>query len=199
MLERILRVIKTPSARWGVGVLLGAGFLIGILSTGSLLTFVDSTSTEEFCISCHEMRAFPFAEFEESAHYASSSGVRPNCNHCHVPPKFIPKMGAKIRATFVEIPGHLMGNIDTPEKFEAKREELAQRVWNRLEANDSAPCRGCHDVKRWVLEEQSLRAAREHEAGFAEGDTCIDCHKGIAHKLPASMLEEEAEKVEFDF
>jgi cytochrome c-type protein NapC len=23
-----------------------------------------------------------------------------------------------------------------------------------------------------------------HQAGFAEGKTCIDCHKGIAHSLP---------------
>ena len=28
-------------------------------------------------------------------------------------------------------------------------------------------------------------AARQlHQAGFAEGKTCIDCHKGIAHSLP---------------
>ena len=97
------------------------------------------------------------------------------------------------------IPAHLIGTIDTQEKFEAKREELANRVWARMEANDSAGCRGCHDVNRMAMDEQALRARREHEEGFAKGETCISCHKGIAHHLPASMLEENAEDVDFDF
>ena len=32
---------------------------------------------------------------------------------------------------------------------------------------------------------QSVRAAQMHGALLASGErTCIDCHKGIAHKLP---------------
>jgi cytochrome c-type protein NapC len=32
---------------------------------------------------------------------------------------------------------------------------------------------------------QSVRAAEAHERFLASGEkTCIDCHKGIAHKLP---------------
>jgi cytochrome c-type protein NapC len=33
--------------------------------------------------------------------------------------------------------------------------------------------------------EQAKRGAKQHPAAFAEGKTCIDCHKGIAHQLPA--------------
>jgi cytochrome c-type protein NapC len=33
--------------------------------------------------------------------------------------------------------------------------------------------------------EQGNRAARMHPKAFDEGKTCIDCHKGIAHQLPA--------------
>ena len=33
--------------------------------------------------------------------------------------------------------------------------------------------------------EQGRRANAQHSKGFAEGKTCIDCHKGIAHTLPA--------------
>ena len=33
--------------------------------------------------------------------------------------------------------------------------------------------------------EQGNRAAKQHPQAFVEGKTCIDCHKGIAHQLPA--------------
>ena len=144
------------------------------------------------------MRTGPYAEYEQSQHFGSRSGVRPICGDCHMPKAFFPKVGAKIRASMVEIPGHFIGTIDTPEKYEAKREELATRVLNRMRSNDSAGCRGCHDVNSMSTEEQKLRAVREHEAGEAAGETCIDCHMGIAHKLPDSMLEAE-EEVDFDF
>ncbi len=198
-LARLRGCFTTPSARWGAGTLLSAGLVAGAFAWVGFDAFVASTSTESFCLSCHEMRQFPYAEYQESAHFGSRSGVRPICADCHVPPAFFPKMAAKIRATFVEVPAHLRGKIDTAEKYEARREELAKHVWARLEANDSAPCRACHDVNAMAPEEMALRAVREHEAGFAAGDTCIDCHKGIAHKLPASMLEKEAEEVDFDF
>jgi cytochrome c-type protein NapC len=196
--SRILNAFRTPSARWGAGSLAAIGFLAGIIFWVGFEGFVASTGTEEFCLSCHEMQAGPYAEYEKSAHFGSRSGVRPICSDCHVPKAFFPKMRAKIRATLVEIPGHLMGNIDTPEKFEAKREELATRALNRMRGNDSAGCRSCHDVNAMSAEEQKLRAVREHEAGEAAGDTCVDCHMGIAHTLPDSMQESD-EEVDFDF
>ncbi len=193
------RIISTLSRRWGLGALLAAGFFLGALFWAGFNTVVASTNTLEFCISCHEMRAYAFTEYQESTHYASRSGLRPNCANCHVPPGFFPKMAVKIRATFVEIPAKMLGTIDTPEKYESRREELAQRVWARMRANDSAACRACHDVNAMSPQEQALRAVREHEAGFAEGETCIDCHQGIAHRLPAAMEEQPADDIEFDF
>lgn len=199
MFGRIRRFFSKPSTRWGFGTLLAAGFLAGALAWAGFLEVVASTNTLEFCISCHEMRDNPYAEYKESAHFGSRSGVRPNCADCHVPPGFFPKMATKIRATYVELPAHLMGKMDTPEKYNARREHLAERVWARMRADDSAACRGCHDVNAMSAEDQALRAVREHEAGFAAGETCIDCHQGIAHRLPESMLEEAQEEVDFDF
>jgi nitrate/TMAO reductase-like tetraheme cytochrome c subunit len=38
---------------------------------------------------------------------------------------------------------------------------------------------------------QSARAVQQHSTLLASGErTCIDCHKGIAHKLPALPLPE---------
>jgi cytochrome c-type protein NapC len=32
--------------------------------------------------------------------------------------------------------------------------------------------------------EQGRRAVRTHSKAFAKSETCIDCHKGIAHQMP---------------
>jgi len=32
---------------------------------------------------------------------------------------------------------------------------------------------------------QGRRAVAQHSEGLTHGKTCIDCHKGIAHSLPA--------------
>jgi len=199
LFTRIRRWLRKPSVRWGAGTLLIAGFAVGAVAWAGFESFVDATSDNSMCVSCHEMRNYVFAEYQQSPHYVSRSGLRPACKDCHVPRSFFPKMAAKIRATAIEIPAHLRGTIDTQEKFEAKREQLANRVWDRMRSNDSAACRNCHDVTAMSAEEQQLRAVREHEAGFARGETCIDCHQGIAHQLPASMLEEEADDVDFSF
>ena len=62
---------------------------------------------------------------------------------------------------------------------------LAQHEWERLKANDSLECRNCHDYEYMDFTRQSKRAAQAHSTFLADGGkTCIDCHKGIAHRLP---------------
>jgi cytochrome c-type protein NapC len=78
----------------------------------------------------------------------------------------------------------LLGSVDTPEKFNAKRHELAQHEWDRMKASDSRECRNCHRYDYMDFTEQGNRAAKQHPIAFEQGKTCIDCHKGIAHQLP---------------
>ena len=52
-------------------------------------------------------------------------------------------MYRKIQASN-EVWHKILGTIDTPEKFNAKRAELAQHEWDRMKANDSRACRNCH-------------------------------------------------------
>ena len=92
-------------------------------------------------------------------------------------------MVRKIRATN-ELYHKALGSIDTPEKFEAKRLELAQHVWDAMKATDSRECRNCHDYESMDYTKQGRRAFNQHPEAFEEGKTCIDCHKGIAHSLP---------------
>ena len=88
----------------------------------------------------------------------------------------------------------MMGTIDTPEKFEEERLSMAMREWRRMKKTDSRECRNCHEGDSMDLDKQESRSADRHEEGFDENQTCIDCHKGIAHHLPQGW--EEAARAE---
>lgn len=188
---------KPPAKRrWRFLVFTGAalGFGVAILFSGAFASFVQYTNTLEFCISCHEMRSTVYQEFKKSTHFSSRSGVHPVCADCHVPHgNWIEIVVHKIGAT-KELLGHLRGTIDTREKFEAKRLELAKSVWARMKANDSAECRLCHMVANWDLSLHKPRARAQHQEMAKNGETCIDCHKGIAHKEPEDPSKEEKEE-----
>jgi len=79
---------------------------------------------------------------------------------------------------------HLMGTIDTREKFEKNRIALARRVWQRMKESDSRECRHCHDTQTMDPEKQGKTARKQHLKMATGGRTCIDCHYGIAHKEP---------------
>lgn len=166
------------------GFLIGAGgFVFGVLFWGGFNTALELTNREEFCISCHEMKENVYMEYRNTVHYQNRTGVRATCPDCHVPKEWGPKMIRKIQASN-EVLHKLLGSIDTPEKFEAKRHELAQHEWDRMKRTDSRECRNCHNFTFMDYAEQNKRSATMHQQAFNEGKTCIDCHKGIAHKLP---------------
>jgi cytochrome c-type protein NapC len=166
---------------------LSAGILVafaaGVVAVFAFNETMDWTNTEEFCISCHEMKV-NYSEYQNTLHYANRSGMRATCSDCHVPKEFVPKMIAKVKASS-DLLHNVLGTIDTPEKFEARRALLAQREWTRMKDNDSQECRNCHDAHSFDYGLQGYRSVQQHEEGLRAGQTCIDCHKGVAHKLPA--------------
>ena len=171
----------------------------GLAFSGSFASFVEYSNTMDFCISCHEMESIVYQEYKESPHYTTRIGIRPSCADCHVPhDDWMRTVVFKIRATR-ELLSHIVGAVDTREKFEAKRLELATNVWDRMKADDSAACRKCHKVAAWDLSLQKPRSRGQHETADANGETCIDCHKGIAHKPIHKELEQEEEEEDFVF
>jgi cytochrome c-type protein NapC len=40
-------------------------------------------------------------------------------------------------------------------------------------------------------DKQKQRARKNHESAMKDKETCIDCHKGIAHQKPKGMPEED--------
>ena len=177
-------VLRRPSSVFALGTLVFAGFVAGIIFWGGFNTVLELTNTEKFCVSCHEMRDNVFSELKTTIHFSNRSGVRATCPDCHVPHNWTNKIARKMQASN-EVWGHLFGTIDTRDKFVDHRLELAIREWSRLKANDSLECRNCHGAESMDITRQSPRAVQAHQRYLFTGEkTCIDCHKGIAHRLP---------------
>jgi nitrate/TMAO reductase-like tetraheme cytochrome c subunit len=179
---RVWRVLSRPSARFALATLLTAGGVGGVLFWGGFNWALEVANTETFCISCHEMRETVYKELQETIHFKNRSGVRATCSDCHVPRDWFFKIRRKIQASN-ELLHKILGTIDTPEKFEQHRLELAQRVWETMKSTDSRECRNCHSAAAMDPHKQS-EAAQIMQGAMKNGLTCIDCHRGIAHHLP---------------
>ncbi len=166
---------------WGMPITGVAGiFVAGIVFWGGFNTAMEATNTEDFCISCHEMEQFVYQEYKGTIHDVNRSGVGAVCSDCHVPKDWTHKIIRKIKASR-ELYGKVMGTISTKEKFEAERLHLAMNEWERMKSSDSRECRNCHDFQSMMPEFQRPRARQQHLNAMEAGQTCIDCHKGIAH------------------
>jgi cytochrome c-type protein NapC len=181
-LRRYWRIIRRPSVHYSLGFLTVGGFIGGIVFWVGFNTALEAANTETFCTGCHEMR-----ENVRGAQAPSTTRTGPacaKCADCHVPHSWTNKIARKMQAS-KEVWGKLLGSIDTREKFVDKRLELAQHEWERLKANDSLECRNCHNYDSMDITRQSVRAQNMHTTYLASREkTCIDCHKGIAHRLP---------------
>ena len=182
---------------WGMPVAgIAAAFVGGIIFWGGFNTAMEATNTKDFCISCHEMRDFVYEEYTGTIHDVNRSGVGAVCSDCHVPKDWTHKIIRKIKAS-KELYGKMVGTINTREKFEAKRVHLAMNEWERMKSSDSRECRNCHDFESMMPEFQKPRARQQHLNAMTVGQTCIDCHKGIAHSDARDRADEEyLEKLE---
>jgi cytochrome c-type protein NapC len=172
------------------------GVVLGVVVWGGLNTGMEYTNRSEFCISCHEM-TIPYEDLKKTVHYSNRTGTTVACADCHVansknPIDYGRKFTMKVLAAR-DVIGHLRGYIDTPEKFEEHRLDMAKIVWQKMKDADSRECRNCHNFDTMDLTKQKSRSKTEHQDAREEGKTCIDCHKGIAHKPVHQLLEEEEE------
>ena len=151
---------------------------------GGFNTAMEVTNTEQFCISCHEMRDNVYQEIQPTIHFTNRSGVRATCPDCHVPHDWTHKMARKMQAS-KEVWGWIFGTIDTREKFVAKRRELAAARVGAHEGQRLARVPQLPRVPGDGLHPPEQARRRRPSTMLARGErTCIDCHKGIAHRLP---------------
>ena len=180
--RRILMAGKSGIGHYPLLAVSGA-MLMGVLLWGGFNWSLEITNTEQFCISCHEMRRNVYVELKKTVHFQNRTGVRATCPDCHVPKEWIYKVIRKVRATG-ELYHWMIGTVSTTEKFEARRPVLASHVWQSMKETDSRECRNCHKNSSMKLMVQTPRAAKMHEYAAKWRKTCIECHQGIAHSLP---------------
>ncbi len=189
-LSRIWGTLSVPSLRYSMLALLVVGGIGGVVFWGGFNTAMEATNTMPFCISCHEMRDNVYKEYKHTIHAQNRTGVSASCSDCHVPKQWVHKFVRKIEASN-ELLHHFLGTIDTPEKFDKKRITLAQNVWRSMKNSDSRECRNCHTIESMNPEFQRPRARKQHLEAMKVGNTCIDCHKGIAHKSVRNLLDDK--------
>ena len=198
MIKRLWNFVWSPTGRFSLGGLIIFGMVLGIILWGGFNWGMQLSNKEQFCISCHEMRDNVYAEMKTRIHFSNQFGVTASCSDCHEPHNWFALVWRKMKAS-KELYHKILGTIDTREKFEAHRLELAEEVWATLKASDSAECRYCHKVDRMDFSKQSRRARVQHETMKENGQTCIDCHKGIAHDKPKEPEKEQPQDQNLDF
>lgn len=179
-------VWRRPSKKWLLGIPLGGfiAFALGAVALGTTNYVLHETSTTEFCYVCHSHQEFIRPEYEASSHFINPAGVRAGCSDCHLPhDNWFELVWTKAVVSLDIIP-EVMGKLDTAEKYEAHRAEMAEAVWRQFKANDSKFCHSCHSIDAMDLDAQDRKVARRHSQAAERGETCIDCHYGIVHKEP---------------
>ena len=193
LIRRTWSALSRPSVRYSLGTLLVGGIVVGVLGWGAFNWSMELSNTESFCVSCHEMRSTVYKELQETVHFTNRTGVRATCSDCHVPKEWHHKLVRKVQATN-ELFHKVMGTIDTPEKFETQRLAMADHVWASMKSTDSRECRNCHSKASMDPSKQSRPARRMHGLATERGQTCIECHQGIAHNLPAGWVAERTSR-----
>ena len=194
------RLWQKPTKKWRLGIPLGGliAFGLGAVALGVTNYTLHATSTTEFCYTCHSHEQFIKPEYEASSHFSNASGVRAECADCHLPQDdWFAYVWTKAVVSLDIVP-ELMGKLDTAEKYEAHRAEMAESVWRDFKENDSKYCRTCHDREAMNPEEQDRRTARRHAKADEDGETCIDCHYGIVHAEPENA-DEIIERLQEEF
>ncbi|OAD22115.1 cytochrome C-type protein NapC [Candidatus Thiomargarita nelsonii] len=135
-------------------------FIGGILFAGAFSVALDFTNTTEFCTSCHTMET-NLEELKQTGHYKNAYGITVGCADCHVPHSLGPKLWAKLMAA-KDVYHEIMGTIDTPEKYEARRWHMANLVWDKMKASDSRECRSCHSLEHMNFEKQHRAGSKQH-------------------------------------
>ncbi|ORT49490.1 nitrate reductase [Vibrio sp. qd031] len=186
LIKKLWATMRRPAVHISLGVLTLGGFIAGVLFWGGFNTAMEFSNTEKFCVSCHTMRDNVYQELQHTPHWKNTSGVRATCPDCHVPHEWTAKVARKIQAS-KEVFAQIFGDLDTPEKFEARRLDLAMHEWDRFSSNGSLECKNCHNYDSMDFESMRPTARLQMKSAAERDQSCVDCHKGIAHKLPANM------------
>ncbi len=154
--------------------LLAGALLAGVLAIPGFLAY-DYSSSNEFCMSCHEMRVVGEQGWMHSPHFSNPHGVVADCKDCHVPPGFPDALVTKVRDGSWDVWVHLFGEHD-PAKMDWV--ELERRARDKIA---DASCMRCHqNLEPAGGSPKMLKAHRERRRTDVHR-RCVDCHDERFH------------------
>ena len=191
-----------PKSKWLLFIPIGGFVMLGVGAIGliGMNMALHASSTTDFCNACHSHETNTRAEHEASSHFHNSTGVRAECHHCHLPnmeEEYFSYVWTKMVVS-LDIFSELQGKITTPEAYNEHLPHMFEKVVRQFKENDSKYCRNCHNVEGMDLENQGRLAQRRHSKMAERGQTCIDCHYGLVHRLPENS-DEILKKVQEEF
>ena len=156
------------------GLVIGA--ILCFLFFGASYYMVKSTSTNEYCESCH-VHPQATETWEDGLHYKTASGMITNCVDCHLPPKDnLPKyLIAKGKAGAVDLYGFYFKDHESFNWDQKSTLEYAPRhVYNES-------CVNCHT--ELFPKELTTEGLDAHIYYQKNTDTleCINCHLKVGH------------------
>lgn len=157
-----------PAILVSFGLVLGICFFI--MTNIAMLT----TSTPNFCSSCHEIQP-AYLEWQASSHANNAKGVVAECMDCHLPPpeETIKFFYNKTYHGLKDVIGHFVGGqYDRTEN----RKHAAANM-------DNSNCLSCHKNILYITHKRGAMLAHKSvlypRPGYEK--KCTDCHENLVH------------------
>ncbi len=171
---------KSRLALW-VGLAMGIVLaLIVVLASGFM---IETTNTDQFCVSCHVMTPFRTA-WQDAVHGGKNpQGFAAQCVDCHLP-----------HGNFVEylVTKAITGTHDVISNMTingAEHDWIGNAEKNRTKFTYDSACRKCHhDLQAKGLPSGGLRAHRTYLLGEIQKQ-CVECHPHVGHKDMADKVD----------
>jgi cytochrome c-type protein NapC len=137
------------------------------------------TSTNSYCLSCHEMQRYQ-DELKLSSHAVDKDKKALECAQCHIPPTVGPRFVAvKTIQGLTDLVVHHFGHPDN-----LNRRQLQAQA-QRFMSDDN--CLACHQDLYKNTEDQPISEIGRlcHDAYLGKNGTtrhgCVGCHSNLAH------------------
>ena len=170
---------KGKGKYWIIGLM---GFIIGALLVAAFDTTMNTTSSNEYCMSCHTHEQADL-DWKKSPHYLSHSGVMTDCAACHLPPKedgLLKYYMAKSKMGAKDLWAKMTQDTDKID-WESKRslENARKIVYN-------SSCEKCHvNLYPEGISDDGITAHLYYDDNAKKlGLDCISCHLNVGHYMP---------------
>ena len=154
------------------------GVVIGVLLIFGSNKVVDSTSTNDYCMSCH-IHPMADAAWKKSVHYDTRSGTRTKCVECHLPPKGENYLYHKARTGLKDLWSYW-----TKDSASFNWEEKGRLEYARKHVYESS-CKNCHvNLFPATLTKDGENAHLYYTQTKKTDELhCINCHLNAGHYI----------------